>query len=434
MRDFLHKLGKKGEEANSSHQRIGDCESQSYREYSAEFCISQLANIKENEKEINEMTIQMILALAVLIIMIALIMFDVMPFGAPPILACILLVLTGLSTVPEAFAGFANSSVIMIATFMVVLAGVQKTRLMDKVKEALISLVNKGGYKSYALLVIVVMLGASLVGGGNTGYYVLILSLISTIPYTEKMPTSKLMMPLGFATNHPLLPFNVALYYGVVSSVLETAGYMEQVSMVKFAMVNFVMAAAFLAWCLVSYKLLPDHPIAAAEEDANDKIDKTKAVEMPAWKEKATVLLFIISVIGMMLLNTLGNMAYAIPGMAAMVLLLIKVVDFKEYVCTCNPYDGWSHRCSRCLGKLWIHCNDWRSDCRNSWNQCLSGFGSSALFSTNQFLCNFYWLQYGFCVYLCSDCHCSMYESWIKSNCCRSSSSSIWMAGRIYAN
>ena len=331
MRDFLHKLGKKGEEANSSHQRIGDCESQSYREYSAEFCISQLANIKENEKEINEMTIQMILALAVLIIMIALIMFDVMPFGAPPILACILLVLTGLSTVPEAFAGFANSSVIMIATFMVVLAGVQKTRLMDKVKEALISLVNKGGYKSYALLVIVVMLGASLVGGGNTGYYVLILSLISTIPYTEKMPTSKLMMPLGFATNHPLLPFNVALYYGVVSSVLETAGYMEQVSMVKFAMVNFVMAAAFLAWCLVSYKLLPDHPIAAAEEDANDKIDKTKAVEMPAWKEKATVLLFIISVIGMMLLNTLGNMAYAIPGMAAMVLLLIKVVDFKEF-------------------------------------------------------------------------------------------------------
>lgn len=277
------------------------------------------------------MTTQMILALLVLIIMIALIMFDVLPFGAPPILACLLLVVTGLSTVSEAFAGFANSSVIMIATFMVVLAGVQKTRLMDKVKETLIALVNRGGYKSYALLVIVVMLGASLVGGGNTGYYVLILSLISTIPYTKKMPTSKLMMPLGFATNHPLIPLNVALYYGVVSSVLETAGYMDKVSMVKFSIVNFVMAIAFLAWCLVSYKLLPDHPIAAAEEDAAAKIDKTKAVDMPAWKEKVTVLLFVVSVVGMMMLNTLGNMAYAIPGLAAMVLLLIKVVDFKEF-------------------------------------------------------------------------------------------------------
>lgn len=273
----------------------------------------------------------MTLALAVLIIMIALIMFDVLPFGAPPILACMLLVVTGLATVPEAFAGFANSSVIMIACFMVVLTGVQKTKFMDKIKEMMISLVNKGGYKSYALLLVVVMVGASLVGGGNTGYYVLILSLISTIPYTKKMPTSKLMMPLGFATNHPLVPINVALYYGVMSSVLETAGYTEKVSMAKFSIVNFIMAIAFLAWSLVAYKLLPDHPIADAEADANAKIDKTKAAGMEPWKEKATTIAFIISVIGMMLLNTLGAAAYVIPGLAAAFLLFIKVVDFKEF-------------------------------------------------------------------------------------------------------
>ena len=277
------------------------------------------------------MTTQMILALAILIIMIVLIMFDVLPFGAPPLLACMLLVATGLSTVSEAFAGFANSSVIMIASFMVVLAGVQKTRAMDKVKEALISLVNRGGYKSYALLVIVVMIGASLVGGGNTGYYVLILSLISTIPYTKKMPTSKLMMPLGFATNHPLIPINVALYYGVVSSVLETAGFMEPVSMIKFSAVNFAMAVAFLVWSLVAYRLLPDHPIAAAEMDAQAKIEKTKAVPMEPWKEKVTVVAFVVSVVGMMLINTLGNMAYVIPGLSAMALLFMKVVDFKEF-------------------------------------------------------------------------------------------------------
>ena len=277
------------------------------------------------------MTIQMILALAILVIMIGLIMFDVLPFGAPPLLVCMLLVVTGLSAVPEAFAGFTNSSMIMVASFMVVLAGVQKTRAMDKVKEALIALVNRGGYRSYALLVIVVMVGSSLVGGGNTGYYVLILSLISTIPYTKKMPTSKLMMPLGFATNHPLIPINVALYYGVVSSVLEPAGYMEPVSMIKFSMVNFVMAIAFLAWCLAAYRLLPDHPIAAAEEDAHAKIEKTKAVPMEPWKEKVTVVAFVVSVVGMMMINTLGSVANVIPGLAAMALLFMKVIDFKEY-------------------------------------------------------------------------------------------------------
>src|SRR3712207_4864674 len=192
------------------------------------------------------MTLPMILALAVLVIMIALIMFDVLPFGAPPVLACLLLVVVGVSTVPEAFAGFVNSSVLMIAFFMVPLAAMQKTRLIGSVKSSMGRLVEKGGYKSYALLIVVVMLGASLAGTGATGYYVLILALVSTIPYQHKLPTSKLMMPLCFATNHPLIPINVALIYGVMVTSLEAAGYREGVSLATFALVNLVMSIGFL--------------------------------------------------------------------------------------------------------------------------------------------------------------------------------------------
>lgn len=141
------------------------------------------------------MTMEMILALGILVLMIVLIMSDKMPFGAPPLLACLLLVVSGLSTVQQAFAGFVNPSVVMIAGFMVVMAALQKTRLISKVKSAMISLVNKGSYRSYGLLLVIVMLGASLAGTGATGYYVLILSLVSTIPYSKKLPTSKLMMP-----------------------------------------------------------------------------------------------------------------------------------------------------------------------------------------------------------------------------------------------
>ena len=184
------------------------------------------------------MTMEMILALGILVLMIVLIMEDKMPFGAPPLLACLLLVVSGLSTVQQAFAGFVNPSVVMIAGFMVVMAALQKTRLISNVKSAMVSLVNKGSYRSYGLLLVIVMLGASLAGTGATGYYVLILSLVSTIPYSKKLPTSKLMMPLGFATNHPLLPINLALLFGVTATVLETAGF------------------------------LPDHPIADASEDA----------------------------------------------------------------------------------------------------------------------------------------------------------------------
>jgi di/tricarboxylate transporter len=171
------------------------------------------------------------------------------------------------------------------------------------------------------------MLGASLPGTGSTGYYVLILSLISTIPYNKKMPTSKLMMPLGFATNHPLLPFNVALFYGVTVSVLETAGYTAGLSMSKFAVVNFILALGFLAWSLVAYRLLPDHPISEASE--YDEV--AAAIEvMPAWKEYCTIAAFILSVVGMMLMSVLGNAAYVIPGIAGAFLLIINVLDFRE--------------------------------------------------------------------------------------------------------
>ena len=43
------------------------------------------------------MTMEMILALGILVLMIVLIMSDKMPFGAPPLLACLLLVVSGLS-------------------------------------------------------------------------------------------------------------------------------------------------------------------------------------------------------------------------------------------------------------------------------------------------------------------------------------------------
>ena len=168
------------------------------------------------------MTMEMILALGILVLMIVLIMSDKMPFGAPPLLACLLLVVSGLSTVQQAFAGFVNPSVVMIAGFMVVMARYKILRLISNVKSAMISLVNKGSYRSYGLLLVIVMLGASLAGTGATGYYVLILSLVSTIPYSKKLPTSKLMMPLGFATNHPLLPINLALLFGVTATVLKT--------------------------------------------------------------------------------------------------------------------------------------------------------------------------------------------------------------------
>lgn len=275
------------------------------------------------------MTTDMILTLGILILMIALIMSGKLAFGAPPLLACLLLVVTGQATVQEAFAGFINPTVIMIAGFMVIMAALQKTSLIEKVQSSMITLVNKGGYKSYTLLIIVVMLGTSLVGSGATGYYVLILSLVSTIPYNKKLPASKLMLPVGFATNHPLIPINVALQIGVTITVLETAGITEEFPMVNFIFLNAVVSLTFLAWSLIAYRFLPDQPIGEAIDDT-EVTKKAKTKKMPAWKEYLILVAFVISVVGMMFMNELGNVAYVIPALAGAFVLLIGALDFKE--------------------------------------------------------------------------------------------------------
>lgn len=275
------------------------------------------------------MTTAMIIALAITLFMIILIMTDKLPFGAPPLLACILIVIFGLADVKGAFAGFTNSSVIMVASFMPIMTAIQKTSLIDKFKSLMFTMAEKGGYKSYAILVVLIMLGTSLFGTGSTAYYVLVLSLISTIPYNKKLPVSKLMLPLGFATNHPLIPFNVAYHFGIMLTLLETAGVVTgAIPVLKFSVVNLIMSLAFLAWCLVAYKMLPDHEIAAATDAAKAKSEVVNT--MPAWKEYLTYGAFAMAVLGMVFQTSLGDAGYVIPGLAAAILLFAEVIDFKE--------------------------------------------------------------------------------------------------------
>ena len=238
------------------------------------------------------MTTAMILALVVLVAMILMIMFDVLPFGVPPLACCVLIVIFGSvfgGAMPElekpwdisyAFAGFTNNTVWMLAFFMVILAAIQKTQMINKVKDAMTKLVEIGGFKSYVALLIVVMLGASILGMGSTAFYVLIFSLVVTMPYNDKLPGSKLMLPLGIASNHPLIPINVALQYGVAVSILASAGLGESISMMQFAIVTFFLSVGFFVWAVIGYRFLPSHPVA---EPTVENAARSPVTAPPPW-------------------------------------------------------------------------------------------------------------------------------------------------------
>lgn len=274
------------------------------------------------------MTIPMIIALAITIFMIILIMTEKLPFGAPPILACLLMVLFGVTDIKTAFGGFSNSTIVMLAAFMAIIAALQKTSFITSFKKAMYNMASKGGYRAYVLLILVVMLGCSLFGTGSTAYYVLTLGILSTIPFNEKLPGSKIIASAGFASNHPLIPMNVALQYGIVVAVLESAGaVVGRVNLVRFSIVNLILSLAYLGWCLIAYKYLPSHPIAAAE---NVNAQDENAGKMPKWKEYTTYAAFVAAVAGMILQSRIGDAGYVIPGLAVAVILAVRVLDFTE--------------------------------------------------------------------------------------------------------
>ncbi|SCP94794.1 SLC13 family permease [Anaerobium acetethylicum] len=275
------------------------------------------------------MTTPMIIALAITVFMIILIMTDKLPFGAPPLIACLLLVLFGITDIKTAFGGFSNATIVMLASFMAIMAALQKTSFIGSFRKAMFNMASKGGFRAYVLLILVVMLGCSLFGTGSTAYYVLTLGILSTIPYNAKLPGSKIIMSSGFAANHPLIPINVALQYGIVIAVLEAAGAaVGKVNLVRFSIVNLVLSLAYLAWCLIAYKNLPDHSTTTAAE--TDKLQEETVSTLPKWKEYATYAAFAASVIGMLLQSKVGDVGYVIPGLAVAVILSIKVLDFNE--------------------------------------------------------------------------------------------------------
>ena len=275
------------------------------------------------------MTLPMIITILITLGMLILIMTDRLPFGAPPLLACLLLVITGISTPAEAFAGFSNNTVIMLASFLALIIALQKTRLIAKFREALFNMAEGGGFKAYIMIIIVVMAGASFFGMGSTAYYVLTLGLLSMIPYSKKLPSSKIIMAAGIATNHPIIPLFVALQYSVAVGSLEAAGVSTEISTVKFAIVTFIVSVSYFIWCIISYRFLPDRPVKGIEE-ANQNQESGDINFLPRWKENVTYAVFLLAVVGMAFQSEIGDAGYAIPGLAVAVLMFIGAIDFKE--------------------------------------------------------------------------------------------------------
>lgn len=279
------------------------------------------------------MTTSMWITLAIVVLMIVLIISDKLPFGAPALLAAVLLVVTGQGDMATAFKGFTDKNVVMIMGFMACMVALQKTELIFKLKKYLAKLATKGGIGGLVALIIGIMAIGNFITG--TAFYMLVLTLVSTIPYNKKLPNSKILLPAVMATcASSWLPTGVVFFVGLVSSLTESAGYTGSVDINTMAVcgMNIVFSVIYLIYAIIMHKFLPDHDIQEnADVEAAKEEENTEFVPvLSKTQEKIVYVLYAILIVTLLNLSKFPNeIGYGIPVLIAILFMVFKIYDFK---------------------------------------------------------------------------------------------------------
>lgn len=278
------------------------------------------------------MTLSMIITLAIVVLMVAVIISDKLPFGAPAIIACALLVVTQQADIATAFSGFVDKNVIMIMGFMVCTAALQKTAFIYKLKQFLGNVARKGGIGGFIGLMLAVMVVGNFITG--TAFYVLVISLIATIPYNKELPTSRILLPATFATGAAgWLPTGAAMMVGIIVSLCESAGVAPEaisISIPLYCLINIIWSVIYLIYSTVMHRFLPDRDISdnAAE---GKKEEETFVPVLSSLQEKVVYAGYIVLLIALVFLSKLpGEVGYGLPLLIAGVFLATGAISFKE--------------------------------------------------------------------------------------------------------
>lgn len=113
--------------------------------------------------------------------------------------ALLLLILTGILTPEEALSGFSNSVVIMMVGLFVVGGALLKTGLAKMISSRILQLAGTNELKLFVLIMLVTAAIGAFVS--NTGTVALMLPIVVSMAAGGNINTSRLLMPLAFASS-----------------------------------------------------------------------------------------------------------------------------------------------------------------------------------------------------------------------------------------
>ena len=273
------------------------------------------------------MSTELMLTLGTLIVVIIMFLSGKANFGFIGMFCSTLLCLVGVLDFNEAYGNFASTNVIMMSAMFIMAGALNKTSLVNKVRDFIMSR-NTSGRTIVFLYLVGVILLTQLVS--PLGVISMMLPLSMALGKDSPVSTSQLLYP-GAVMSHAtqaLTPLGMGLTYYVTANALLEANGAAAYPMGMFDKCLSVILPAtvtFIYFVFIGYKLFPKH-----------EVDTTQIAEVKEKKgcdprtEKIIYTVFIITMICLACSNYLPIPMHIIPIIADLVLAALGCLTARE--------------------------------------------------------------------------------------------------------
>ena len=213
------------------------------------------------------MTFEIALVLGILMISLILFISEIVRMDLVAMMVLGALAVTGLVSADEAFAGFSNSAVITVWAMFILSEGLTRTGIANIIGVQVMRVAGR----SEVMMIVVIMVTAAVLSAfmNNIGVAALMLPVVVDVARRTRIPASRLLMPLAYAT----LLGGLMTLIGTPPNLL-VAQAMSQNGLEPFELFDFtpiggaVMAIGVLFVALFGRLLLPKTPVSRQRQQS----------------------------------------------------------------------------------------------------------------------------------------------------------------------
>ncbi|AWD02874.1 SLC13 family permease [Klebsiella aerogenes] len=264
------------------------------------------------------------ITLCLLVFAIVMFVWEKVPLAVTSMVVCVVLVLTGVLDLKQAFAGFIDSNVILFVAMFVVGGALFETGMANKVGGVITHFAKTEKQLIFTIMVVVGVMSGFL---SNTGTAAVLIPVVIGVAAKSGFARSRLLMPLVFAA---ALGGNLSLIGApgnlIAQSALQNIG--SGFGFFEYAKVGLPMLLCGILYFLtIGYKFLPATGNSGEVGSVGEQRDYS---DVPRWKQILSLVVLIVTILGMIFEKQTGISLTVAGCIGALVLVFTGVLTEKQ--------------------------------------------------------------------------------------------------------